>query len=378
MMAADDPRRVGHDRRSRSRRRIIWLVSLTLAPLLALTVLASLTPLAPSVMSALHFDGVTPSSQRTASCMGENCELGPGVRGVSLFVEPGAGAKPVTNAIDGAMHSVWVEVYLLTDARVIAALEEAAHRGVEVRVLLEEHPYGADVVSPQRTLQTLRLAGIQAKFANSAYHYTHAKMLIIDSATLLVLTANLSRSGLGGSSAAHNREFGVVDTHGEDVTEAMAIFQADWTRTQPALHDANMVISPVNARAKITALLNNAQTSLLIENEEMYDTASEDALIAAARRGVRVRLILAGPADIVATNAARLKAGGVQLVYVGAPFIHAKVIVADGRLAFVGSENFSATSLDQNREVGLLLADTAALATITATIERDWAVSQPA
>lgn len=378
MMAADDPRRVGHDRRTRSRRRILWLVSLTLAALLALTVLASLTPLASAVMSALHFDGVTPSSQRTASCMGENCALGPGVRDVSLFVEPGAGAKPVTNAIDGAMHSVWVEVYLLTDARVIAALEEAAHRGVEVRVLLEEHPYGGDVVSPQRTLQTLRLAGIQAKFANSAYHYTHAQTLIIDSATLLVLTANLSRSGLGGSSAAHNREFGVIDTHTEDVTEIMAIFQADWTRNQPALHDANMVISPVNARAKITALLNSAQTSLLIEDEEMYDTALEDALIAAARRGVRVRLILAGPADIVATAAARLKAGGVQLVYVGAPFIHAKVIVADGRLAFVGSENFSATSLDQNREVGLLLADTAALATITATLERDWAVSQPA
>lgn len=378
MMAADDPRRVGHDRRTRSRRRILWLVSLTLAALLALTVLASLTSLASAVMSALHFDGVTPSSQRTASCMGENCALGPGVRDVSLFVEPGAGAKPVTNAIDGAMHSVWVEVYLLTDARVIAALEEAAHRGVEVRVLLEEHPYGGDVVSPQRTLQTLRLAGIQAKFANSAYHYTHAQTLIIDSATLLVLTANLSRSGLGGSSAAHNREFGVIDTHTEDVTEIMAIFQADWTRNQPALHDANMVISPVNARAKITALLNSAQTSLLIEDEEMYDTALEDALIAAARRGVRVRLILAGPADIVATAAARLKAGGVQLVYVGAPFIHAKVIVADGRLAFVGSENFSATSLDQNREVGLLLADTAALATITATLERDWAVSQPA
>ena len=61
-----------------------------------------------------------------------------------------------------------------------------------------------------------------------------------------------------------------------------------------------------------------------------------------------------------------------------APYIHAKVIVADGWLAFVGSENFSATSLDENREVGLLLADTTALATITTTFERDWAVGEPA
>jgi cardiolipin synthase A/B len=107
-------------------------------------------------------------------------------------------------------------------------------------------------------------------------------------------------------------------------------------------------------------------------------TSSEDGLITAAHRGVNVRLILPGSADIEAADVARLKAGGVQLVYVSAPFIHAKVIVADGRLAFVGSENFSATSLDENREVGLLLADTTALATITTTFERDWAVGEPA
>jgi cardiolipin synthase A/B len=169
-----------------------------------------------------------------------------------------------------------------------------------------------------------------------------------------------------------------VDTHGEDVAEAVAIFQADWNRTQPVLHDTNMVVSPVNSRAKITALIASAQTSLLIEDEEMYDASSEDALIVAACRGVGVRLILPGPADIAAADVARLRAGGVQLVYVSAPFIHAKVIVADGRLAFVGSENFSATSLDENREVGLLLSDTTALATITATFERDWAVGEPA
>jgi phosphatidylserine/phosphatidylglycerophosphate/cardiolipin synthase-like enzyme len=300
------------------------------------------------------------------------------VLGVQLFVEPGAGATPVTNAIKGALHSVWVEVYLLTDARVIGALEEDAQRGVDVRVMLEEHPFGGDVVSPQRTLQTLNTAGIHAQFADSAYYYTHAKMLIIDNATLFVLTANLTRSALGGSSVTRNREFGVIDTHADDVAEALAIFQADWNHTRPVLHDDNVVVSPVNARARITALIALAQTSLIIEDEEMYDVASEDALVAAAQRGVSVRLILPSKSDIDAADAARLKAGGVKLVYVSKPYIHAKVIVADGVLAFVGSENFSQTSLDQNREVGLLLADTTALATITATFERDWAVGTPA
>ncbi len=107
-------------------------------------------------------------------------------------------------------------------------------------------------------------------------------------------------------------------------------------------------------------------------------TSAIAALEDARRRGVSVRLILPGTADIAAADVAWLKAGGVQLVYVSAPFIHAKVIVADGRLAFVGSENFSSTSLDENREVGLLLSDTTALAMITTTFKRDWAVGQPA
>ena len=353
-------------------RRIVWSALLIVA--LALVLFVGLRTLLP----ALHPTNTAALPGATASCTGDSCGLGQGVRGVQLFVEPGAGAAPITGAIAAAVHSVWVEVYLLTDARVIAALEEAAQRGVEVRVMVEEHPYGGDVVSPQRTLQTLTTAGIQARYANPAYHYTHAKMLIIDNATLFALTANLSHSGLGGSSVARNREFGVIDTTADDVAEAVAIFQADWNRTLPVLHDKNMVVSPVNARVKIMGLLNDAQTSLVIEDEEMYDTAAEDALIAAARRGVAVRLILPGATDIEAADVARLKAGGVRLVYVSAPYIHAKVIVADGRLAFVGSENFSATSLDQNREVGLLIADTTALTTLTTTFERDWAVGQPA
>src|SRR5690348_11209208 len=206
----------------RGRRRILWFVSLSLALLVALGALLTMTPIAPSVLSALHHARSSLAPHRPVPCSGESCALGPGVRDVQLFVEPDAGAKPVTSAIAAATHSVWVEVYLLTDARVIAALEDAVRRGVDVRVLLEEHPYGFDVVSPQRTIQTLITAGIHACFANPTYRYTHAKMMIVDNATLYMLTANLSRSGLGGSTVARNREFGVIDTHPDDVAEALA------------------------------------------------------------------------------------------------------------------------------------------------------------
>jgi phosphatidylserine/phosphatidylglycerophosphate/cardiolipin synthase-like enzyme len=307
--------------------------------------------------------------------------LGPGTRAVQVFVEPAAGARPVTDAIAAANASVWLEVYLLTDTRVIHALEDAAARGVDVRVMLEPSPFGEGPVAPQKTLEELQAAGVQARASDPAFHYTHEKAMVVDAATAYIMTCNLTRSGLGGSSAATNREFGVVDTDPADVAEARAIFQADWNRAAgPALPDANLVVSPVNARARLAALITAARTSLDVEDEEMVDPGSEDALAAAARRGVRVEVVLPAPSAGAAPSpdVARLMAAGVQVRYSLVLYMHAKLILADGMRAFVGSENFSATSLDENRELGVIVADPAALATLATTFGSDWDGSEPA
>lgn len=322
----------------------------------------------------------------TGTCAGGGCvakatlPAGVGATGLSVFVEPAAGEAPVLQAIEGAQKSVWVELYLLTDRNVINALEDDANRGVEVRVLLELNPYGSGSTSPQETLQELQAAGVQAKGSDTAYHYTHEKALIVDGATLLVLTANLTKSGLGGSSYAENREYGIVDTNAADVQEAAAIFTADWNRTTPTLSDPNLVVSPVNARARLAAFMLGARRTLVVEDEEMYDQGSEDGLIAAAKRGVTVEVVLPQPTSDSGGNVdvARLIQGGVRVRYIGNVYMHAKMMVADGKLAFVGSENFSANSLDDNRELGLLIADTQVIATLTQTFQQDWSVAQPA
>jgi cardiolipin synthase A/B len=54
------------------------------------------------------------------------------------------------------------------------------------------------------------------------------------------------------------------------------------------------------------------------------------------------------------------------------------MLLADGQLAFVGSENFSATSLDDNRELGIMIADPTALATLNQTFQQDWSSAQAA
>lgn len=304
----------------------------------------------------------------------------PGATGLAVFVEPEAGETPVLHMIEGAQHSVWVEVYLLTERNVINALEDAAYRGVDVRVLLELNPYGVGSTSPTETLRELQAADVNAKGSDTAYHYTHEKAIIVDGATLLVTSANLTKSGLGGSSYAANREYGIIDTTAADVHEAAAIFSADWDRTTPALSDPNLVVSPVNARARIASLIASARATLLVEDEEMYDRGSEDGLIAAARRGVNVEVILPQPTSDAsnAADVARLLNGGVHLRYISVVYMHAKMMVADGARAFVGSENFSATSLDQNRELGLLIADPQVIVTLSKTFQMDWSDAQDA
>lgn len=303
-----------------------------------------------------------------------------GAVGVTIFVEPQAGEAPVLQAIRGAQSSVWVEVYLLTDRNVIYALEDAAQRGVDTRVLLELNPYGAGTTTPTQTLQELQAAGVKAEGANPAFHYTHEKAMIVDGATLYIMTANLTKSGLGGSSYADNREYGVIDSAAADVREATAIFQADWARTAPTLSDPNLVVSPVNARQRLLAFINGAQTTLLVEDEEMYDTQSAQALVAAAKRGVHVEVVLPPPSGSSGpgANVATLLQGGVHVRYITSVYMHAKMMVADGRLAFVGSENFSANSLDDNRELGILIADQSAIATLTRTFAGDWSSARAA
>lgn len=291
-----------------------------------------------------------------------------------VWVEPGAGALPVLHAIESANVSIWLEVYILTDTSVIHALEDAANRGVDVRVLLETNPYDSSTTSAQKTLAELAATGVRVQAGDPAYRYTHAKTMLIDGATAYIMTSNLSLSGLGGSHHTGNREYGVVDRDTRDVAALRAIFQADWNHTAPTLTDPRLVVSPINARPTLLGLIAAARTSLAVEDEEMLDPQSEDALIAAARRGAQVQVVLPVPAGgaPASSDVARLVSGGVRVRWSVIYVMHAKLIVADQTLAFVGSENFSPTSLDANREVGLLLADPAALATLNTTFATDW------
>ncbi len=368
-------RRRSDVRQSDILRAILWA-----AHVFALVLVAALalSACAPAVSSAPRSTGTaaprsTGPAPTTSMCTSASCAASR----VQVFVEPEAGEAPILHAIEAASTSVWVEVYILSDRSVVRALEDAAGRRVDVRVLLEPHPFGEGDVTAARTIQELNAAGVQARQSDPEYHYTHEKALVIDHATAYILTSNLSKSGLGGTSSGANREYGVIDTNRDDVAAIEGIFMADWGRSLwNGTADGRLVVSPINARAQLDGLIAIARTSLLVEDEEMYDRQSEDGLIAAARRGVEVEVVL--PSSTLGSggsgpDVAYLTRGGVRVRSLVEPYMHAKLLIVDHSLAFTGSENFSATSLDENRELGIVVADGPAVATFNHTFDQDWA-----
>ncbi len=112
----------------------------------------------------------------------------------------------------------------------------------------------------------------------------------------------------------------------------------------------------------------------------MYDRQTEDALIAAAQRGLNVEIVLPQPSGSSgpSEDVARLLSRGVHVRYLNTDYMHAKLMIADGSRAFIGSENFSATSLDANRELGLLIAESGVIMTLNQTFQQDWGDAQDA
>jgi cardiolipin synthase len=311
------------------------------------------------------------------SCQG-NCTTGPGVQGVQVYVEPGAGEHPIIDAIGAAKQSIWLEIYILSDRNVIRSLEEAANRGIDVRVMLEPHPFGGGG-SPARTMDQLRAAGAKVQESNPGFALTHEKGLIIDNSTAYIMTSNFSRSALGGYSGSNgfnNREYAIVDTNPQDVQAVTAIFQADWNRTTAQFNNPNLVVSPINARNSFLALINSAHSTLLVEAEELNDSAIEQALTNAAQHGVQVQVILPMPNGSSGDNNSQginaTKQGGVQVREDSHLYMHAKMMLVDSQKAFVGSENISTQSLDQNRELGIIVADQSVLQTLQQTFQQDW------
>ncbi len=281
--------------------------------------------------------------------------------GGRFIVEPDDGVAPLVSFIRAARHALEGDIYLFSSAAVADALGDAVRRGVQVRLVLDPRPLGGPSGAAQTAYRVLTAEGVAVRWASPAYRFTHAKFLVADDASAWIGTMNWTNAAF-----TQNREFAQETAALIVVREAKDVFVVDWEGVPLTVAPPDLVVSPLNARATILDLITGARYSLDIYAEEVYDRAVIQALADATRRGVRVRIVYAGLGD-----AEGLSGIGGQVARVSAPYIHAKAIVADGIVLYIGSENLSATSLDRNREVGLLINDRLAIAEVEQAFTKD-------
>ena len=221
----------------------------------------------------------------------------------------------------------------------------------------------------QNAYDYLQTNNVPVQWTPSAFSLTHEKLLVVDDKSALIMGFNLTPEYY-----ATSRDFGINDSDSRDVSALENVFDADWNNTTIDTPEADDLVWSPHSEQQLIALIKSARHSILIYNEEMSDREVISALQDAASRGVSVNIIM--------TYQSTWKLAFLQLIDTGvhihaypekAPlYIHAKMIVVDGTEAYVGSQNFSSTSLITNRELGILITNPLIISSLDETFTKDW------
>ena len=297
---------------------------------------------------------------------------------------------PMLAAIRAAKISVTFETFVIRDpigADFCEALAAAAQRGVAVCILIDW--LGSRGMDPQ-LIEATRKAGcdLQLYHPPTWFHLgrlnnrTHRKVLIVDGVIGFTGGVGMGNEWLGDAQdEAHWRE-SHYQVEGPVVAQMQAVFVDNWIKATgrvlhgpeffPATHanagdmDAQMFgSSPVGGSESmhlmILLALTAAQKSIDIENAYFVpDRLTAEALAVAARRGVRVRIVVPGKFTDARVGrwAAQALYGdlldaGVEIYEYQPTMIHCKVLVLDGTWTSVGSANFDDRSFRLNDEANL-------------------------
>lgn len=288
---------------------------------------------------------------------------------------------------------------------VIDALEEVGRRGVKIRFLLEKKMLRA---SDPPTIERLkRLPGIEFQatdFAKLVGHdgIIHAKFMVVDGARAYVGSQNFDWRSL-----KHVHELGVKIEDPTIAGQMQAIFDHDWDNQrrlsegkeprefappekEPVCDSegpVRLVASPPghlppcvgSSEEALVRLLGSAKSEIraqvmsyapLAHKKHPYRVI-DDAIRAAAARGVNVRLLIANwstdkPAIDLLKDLAKVPHVQIRVVTIPqakqgfipyARVIHSKYCVVDGKTAWVGTSNWEGGYLDQSRNLELVIRD---------------------
>ena len=181
---------------------------------------------------------------------------------MKLIVQPEAGVVPIVKAIKTARKKIDIFIFRFDRDEIEKALTAAVLRGVTVRALIAHTNRGGE--ARLRKLEQRLLAGgvLVSRTADDLVRY-HAKYMVADS-TLHLFGFNFTKLDIDKS-----RSFAISTRDKKAVQEATKLFESDVTRQPYTPGASNLVVSPDNARAMLSAFIKGAKKDLAI-----YDARS--------------------------------------------------------------------------------------------------------
>jgi cardiolipin synthase len=297
----------------------------------------------------------------------------------SLIVLPDDTVQPILDAIHRATKSLRIKMFVFTDPSLLAAVMEAHRRGVSVRIML--NPKRRNGVSENDASRSkLEAAGIEVRDSNPAFDLTHEKSMVVDDKAAFVKSLNWQTENLTGT-----RDYAVVTEHAHEVGEVINGFEADWSRQDFAPGPpAHLIWCRGNGRERIAQFINQAKHSLWLQNERYQDQMMIECLVRAKERGVKVH-VMARPAHTLKKDKLIEGVGGLRILRdVGIKVrklkglkLHAKMLLADGERAIVGSINLAPGSFDSRRELAIEVDDKHVVERLQEVVHRDWKNAHP-
>jgi cardiolipin synthase len=310
-------------------------------------------------------------------------------------------------AIDAAKHRVSFEGYIYDGsseiaARFTAALEAAARRGVEVRLVFDS--VGAKV-DPQQ-VERLEQAGCRIGWFNpvrsvsieEANYRTHRKALVVDGDVAFVGGIGIADQWAKDTEKEKKWRDTHIEVRGPAAINIEAAFNENWIETggvvdpdvlphdnEPDGRATSIVVwsSPeggTNAM-KLLYLLTIAAARRSIDIQSPYlitDESTRWSLSEARKRGVEVRMLVEGditdakPVKFAGRHHyAQFLESGIEIYEYQPSMMHTKALIVDGRLSIVGSANFDNRSFELNDELNVAVFDSQVAARLLADFERD-------
>lgn len=295
-----------------------------------------------------------------------------------VIVQPGDGVLPLLELIGAAQSSIFIKQFTFTHPALLQAVAAAHHAGRDVRVMLNPHRSSGDRANDD-AFATLEQAGVAVQWSNPNFAVTHEKSMVIDDRLAMIATFNFCEKYF-----TLTRDYGLVTERAAEVHDIRDCFLADWERRpfRPRTTSA-LLWSNRNSRHRMSAFIDAAKSNLDVQHPKFVDATILERLVQACRRGVSVRVLCGGKHgisewDVLDTFASLrvLNHLDVKVRKQKGLRLHAKLLIADGKSALVGSMNIDRSAFDIRRELGAIVTGKAAVRLLCEVFEDDWHAAQ--